>query len=118
VSTAEEIRASLAPIVDRLIKENPGLARDFKATFPTSDSAIQWVSHELGRLSKQITVAAQGSEAGSASPDAGKIDAYVEKVLAPALAASLEEIDTKSLTEDDIYEALNSALAQISQTAK
>ncbi len=115
MSTAEEIRASLAPIVDRLIQENPDLARDFKTTFPTRDSAAQWVSHELGQMSKEITVVADRSEVVQASPDAGKIDAYVEQVIAPALAASLKEIDTESLTEDDIYEALNSALAQISE---
>lgn len=115
MSTAEEIRASLAPIVDRLIKENPDLARDFQARFPTKDSASQWVSHELGQLSKQITEVTVESRSPLASPGDGEIDAYVDKVIVPALAASLAEIDTTSLTEDDIYEALNNALEEISK---
>jgi hypothetical protein len=71
VSTPEEIRASLAPIVDRLIQDNPGLARDFQAKFPTRDSATQWVSYELSKLSKEITAAAAGGtgqEAQTGSP--------------------------------------------------
>lgn len=118
MSTAEEIRASLAPIVDRLIKENPDLVRDFKTTFPTRESATQWVSHELGQVSKEITVVAERTRVAPDSPDPKAIDAYVEQVIAPALAASLKEIDTTSLTEDDIFEALNSALIQVSETQR
>lgn len=115
MSTAEEIRASLAPIVDRLIRENPGLARDFKATFPTKDSASQWVSYGLEQLSKEIGVVAEEAQGAPESLDLAEIDEYVEKVIAPALEASLKEIDTESLTEGDIYEALSNALAQISE---
>jgi len=116
VSTAEEIRASLIPIVDRLIRENSSLAHGFRAKFPTRESATQWVSHELGQLSKEIAVVAESARVAPAGPDIAKINAYVEQVIAPALAAALEEIDTTGLNEDDVYEALSNALVQVSQT--
>ncbi|HEY2576837.1 MAG TPA: hypothetical protein VGI74_11065 [Streptosporangiaceae bacterium] len=83
MSTAEEIRASLAPIVDRLIQKNPGLARDFQTKFPTRDSATQWVSYELSKLSKEIAVAAAGR--------AGR-EAQTGSAATPSLAQFAQEI--------------------------